>query len=78
MQKKSLAINSEDKDVQYNLAYLYTQTKKYKLAAQAYENALKGDNSDKDIYYNLAVIFAKYIKDDKKANQYYQKYTQYK
>ncbi len=75
--KEALKLNSKDKDVHYNLGYLYAQSGNYKEAVNFYKKSLEGDTSDKDTYYNLAVIYSAYLKDEKKANEYYEKFLQY-
>jgi len=74
--KKALKINLSAKDVHYNLGYLYTQIGKYKLAVNSYRKALKGDKSDEDIYYNLALIYGKYLHNEEKSTEYYEKISE--
>ncbi len=71
--RKALKINDKSKDVYYNLGYAYVQVGKYELAVSAYQQSLRGGMDDDDIYYNLAVIYGKYLKNEEKSNEYYEK-----
>lgn len=71
--KKALEYDPQDRDIHYNLGYLLAKNNRYKEAIEEYRKAIKGSPEDKEVYYNLAVIYATAIKDQKIANQYYQK-----
>ncbi len=69
-----LKIDPNDRDLHFNLGYLLAKQNLLKEAISEYMKSLKGSSEDQEVYYNLALIYAMDLKNQKEADDYYQKY----
>lgn len=69
--EKALKINPKCREALYNTAYFYQETGDYLKAIDKYNDLILKTGTDKYAYYNIGFIYLEYLKDLKKAAQYF-------
>ncbi|MDP3143720.1 MAG: tetratricopeptide repeat protein [Candidatus Omnitrophota bacterium] len=71
--QKAVLANPENKDIYFNLGFIYNQLKQYAAAVGSYEKVLSIDPNDKETLYNLSKVYES-LADQAKSKHYYELY----
>lgn len=71
--QKASQANPGNKDIYFNLGFIYNQLKQYTLAVDSYEKVLSIDPNDKETLYNLSKVYES-LSDQTKSKHYYELY----
>ncbi len=71
--KKAISSDPHNKDLYYNLAYLYSRVNNFNKAIENYNKVLKSDPRDEETLYNLSKIYEQ-LRDEEKSRYYYEAY----
>jgi tetratricopeptide (TPR) repeat protein len=74
--QKTIGLEPRNKAAHNNLGILYMNSSRYTEAAESFQEALKLDPNYADACLNAGILYERYLKEPKKALQYYRKYVQ--